>query len=471
MRVCAFLLSLLLATTASAGGYLSPMQLGRMRAAAAMVAASAPYYNVLDYGALCNANYSSGGGNDDTAEIQAAIDDAVDDSGAGMVVIPSGHVCRITSTLTVTHGVHIIGYGGHDSSGTGPPIIVWDGAADGTMVSVLIEASNTTNVRFQNLAFNAGTLISNKPGVGIHFEGSDGPSPVDTGTTIQDCWFYGQTGNAIEFADGATNFYLIGGRMDEIGGYGIEVTGGSFNAQIMGSFTWAATGPKGFMHLDGSGGSRSYVQIDTLHTEVNDPDETYASGTKPFDKAGIIRLSVDTTTNYLQHRLMIHNWFHSKTSGANSHSMVQVTAASGTALAGLEHVSFILDQGDGVNQGTDDDAATDEIRLIGGLVPTSVRPSYRSQRVAQVNIGLGTDFSQETLNSQTYARHGAILVRGLAIQPETVADLYSWFQAGALAYVTDSNSTTLGATVAGGGANKVVVLWNGTNWVIIAVAN
>jgi hypothetical protein len=38
-------------------------------------------------------------------------------------------------------------------------------------------------------------------------------------------------------------------------------------------------------------------------------------------------------------------------------------------------------------------------------------------------------------------------------------------------YVTDSNSTTLGATVAGGGSNKVLVFHNGANWKIFAVVN
>jgi len=38
--------------------------------------------------------------------------------------------------------------------------------------------------------------------------------------------------------------------------------------------------------------------------------------------------------------------------------------------------------------------------------------------------------------------------------------------AGELAYVTDSNTAVWGATVAGGGANKVLVWYNGTNWTV-----
>lgn len=38
---------------------------------------------------------------------------------------------------------------------------------------------------------------------------------------------------------------------------------------------------------------------------------------------------------------------------------------------------------------------------------------------------------------------------------------------GTIAYVTDATSTTSGTTVAGGGANKVMVYSDGTNWIIL----
>jgi hypothetical protein len=37
---------------------------------------------------------------------------------------------------------------------------------------------------------------------------------------------------------------------------------------------------------------------------------------------------------------------------------------------------------------------------------------------------------------------------------------------GALACVTDSNTATWGATIAGGGANVVLAFYNGTNWTV-----
>lgn len=39
--------------------------------------------------------------------------------------------------------------------------------------------------------------------------------------------------------------------------------------------------------------------------------------------------------------------------------------------------------------------------------------------------------------------------------------------AGTVAYVTDSNTAIWGATVAAGGANKVLVVWNGTAWTVV----
>lgn len=38
--------------------------------------------------------------------------------------------------------------------------------------------------------------------------------------------------------------------------------------------------------------------------------------------------------------------------------------------------------------------------------------------------------------------------------------------AGMLAYVTDASTATWGATIAGGGANKVLAFYNGTNWTV-----
>ena len=39
--------------------------------------------------------------------------------------------------------------------------------------------------------------------------------------------------------------------------------------------------------------------------------------------------------------------------------------------------------------------------------------------------------------------------------------------AGMQAYITDSNTATWGATIAGGGANVVMAWYNGTNWTVM----
>lgn len=38
---------------------------------------------------------------------------------------------------------------------------------------------------------------------------------------------------------------------------------------------------------------------------------------------------------------------------------------------------------------------------------------------------------------------------------------------GTIAYVSDSNTVVWGANVAGGGANKILAWYNGTNWTVV----
>lgn len=54
----------------------------------------------------------------------------------------------------------------------------------------------------------------------------------------------------------------------------------------------------------------------------------------------------------------------------------------------------------------------------------------------------------------------------LVTQATTVASLPSGLAAGSRAFVTDANSTTFNATAAGGGANKVPVVYDGAAWKI-----
>lgn len=78
-----------------------------------------------------------------------------------------------------------------------------------------------------------------------------------------------------------------------------------------------------------------------------------------------------------------------------------------------------------------------------------------------VAVGSGTDAQTMTT--------GLTIKSGTAVRPSyTVAALpaAATAGAGAMAWVTDANATTFLSTVAGGGANKVPVSSDGTNWVI-----
>jgi len=51
------------------------------------------------------------------------------------------------------------------------------------------------------------------------------------------------------------------------------------------------------------------------------------------------------------------------------------------------------------------------------------------------------------------------------VEPLTFATLPTPI-AGMLGYITDCNTTTWGATAAGGGSNKVLIWYNGANWTV-----
>lgn len=54
----------------------------------------------------------------------------------------------------------------------------------------------------------------------------------------------------------------------------------------------------------------------------------------------------------------------------------------------------------------------------------------------------------------------------LKLAPQAFASLPASPEEGDMAWVNDSNTATWGDTVAGGGANKVLVVYNGTNWTV-----
>lgn len=63
-------------------------------------------------------------------------------------------------------------------------------------------------------------------------------------------------------------------------------------------------------------------------------------------------------------------------------------------------------------------------------------------------------------STMTRSLHQGVIVA--ALPPASAAN------AGATQYVTDASATTIGSVVAGGGANKVMVWSNGSDWKIFA---
>lgn len=117
-----------------------------------------PILSVKDYGAIGD------GATDDTSAIQDAINAAV---GGGSVYFPLG-TYRITSTLVVSSpNTNLIGVGGdssHDvgvSLGGAATILLWDGAADGVMVSFAsptgVSDQTCSGGGVKGIAFDAGT--------------------------------------------------------------------------------------------------------------------------------------------------------------------------------------------------------------------------------------------------------------------------------------------------------------------------
>jgi len=74
------------------------------------------------------------------------------------------------------------------------------------------------------------------------------------------------------------------------------------------------------------------------------------------------------------------------------------------------------------------------------------------------------------INNGTAGTYRDILARRHQASGETVASLPAAAagNAGTISYVTDANATTIGSTVAGGGANKVMVWSDGAAWKIFA---
>jgi hypothetical protein len=119
-------------------------------------------------------------------------------------------------------------------------------------------------------------------------------------------------------------------------------------------------------------------------------------------------------------------------------------------------------QAQGSRAGTDTNTAGGNLTIQSGNGTGTATPSILYLK-SPIKVGSGT-------GAQTQTTGLAINVGTAVLSSYTVATLPAAADAGAgaMAFVTDANATTARSTVAGGGANKVIVFSDATNWLIAA---
>lgn len=372
-----------------------------------------PQHNVQDYGAVGDCNGSTGVGTDDTAAIQAALDAAhVEATGFAYVVVPWA-TYKITAPLYLPQGVALIGLGSSQSSQ--PPKFLWCQASGTTqalsydnrtraIIRVDHSGSNAPGHRIEHLCLAGGfddAHPENWAGAGIVW--ALGP---DTGSCCEDVWISYINGHGQVFEQGATNYFQHGGRYDVCIGYGIyaDPDGGNFVGNFD-NFTWAMAGDlgepanKGFMYLDGqTTGGYTQVSVTNVHCEVNASlAETYAAGTNPADKCGLIRVGVDPATFGIQHRLWITNFECSVQSGKASHSFIQMTSASGTTFDHAQALYLVILCSHGMAlEPVGPTAATGNVKTVGNV------PSYyEADRPSQYEVAEFRRLGGASVNSSS----------------------------------------------------------------------
>ncbi len=127
-------------------------------------------------------------------------------------------------------------------------------------------------------------------------------------------------------------------------------------------------------------------------------------------------------------------------------TQTSIRTGSASGFVNLDFTSVVLRRGDGAN--------AFGLLAFGGL--TSSDPALkRSGALLLARLG---DDSADAGFSALYVKTASTTVAGLTAAATAGA--------GARAFVTDANATTYLSTVAGGGANKVPVVSDGTNWLI-----
>lgn len=129
---------------------------------------------------------------------------------------------------------------------------------------------------------------------------------------------------------------------------------------------------------------------------------------------------------------------------------IQFRAAEGTTTVQSAQISAIVEGTPGAGD------ARAGLRLYTGNAPGTVGEALRAD-ISQ-NVGIGGIAPTTRLHVNGPIRTASYTVATLP-SASTVGQ-------GAMAWVTDSSVTTFRSTVAGGGANKVQVISDGTNWLV-----
>jgi hypothetical protein len=364
-------------------------------------------HNVLDYGAVGNSSVATFDvGNDDTVKIQDAINDARSSVGQAVVIFPGRKTYSITDTLIGATGtqqaVQMVGIGSLRGDGIiGLPTIVWNGVDNGTMVSYGTTNPNITGALIRNLNIRGVGPVDNNttdlPGKILRFwHESGGIAKVDSGSGLDEVWLVKCKGNAISVEGGGlTNWWIRGGRWDQIDGYALYVAVKSQSILSVRDVTYDNWGANfdghslGMAHFDGTNGGATalmFAHFDTFHPEVNsDPIDIEAGATLPCDRSGLIVCSIDPTQQRLMHNITITN---SMLQGGSIKSRSLVLMQGGTTAQRKARLSVSARNIRGFNGLGNSSAATNVIIPIGGI-PDADKSPYNVGQYTRLDFGPG----------------------------------------------------------------------------------
>lgn len=117
------------------------------------------------------------------------------------------------------------------------------------------------------------------------------------------------------------------------------------------------------------------------------------------------------------------------------------------------------------------------VAMVAGVffaLPIALAATYTQTLLTDgVNVWTLVSASTSASSQMTLQRNGVTVltfdpVNGIVLQDTVVASLPSCTAGltGAVRVVSDGNSTTTGGTLAGSGANTVLAVCNGSNWIV-----